>query len=148
MFSICSRLSSMKGTEGRLPFWASLDPLARSLQIRSGIGGNSMRISRVLACTSMAFLVAGCGGGGSGGVASTPPRPPTPTPTPTNSSITNLIASQTFATDASVANDTFDLTTDTVTSTSVSNDTVTVAYDAATKSYTITTPNRATTFSN
>ena len=96
-----------------------------------------------LAVAMSCIALAGCGGSsGSGGVASTP----TPPPPPTNSSITGLVASQTFATDAGTSNVAIDLTSQTTGTATSGGATITVAYDASARSYTVTAAGRSATF--
>ncbi|MFS0772150.1 hypothetical protein [Sphingomonas sp. 1P08PE] len=98
---------------------------------------------------TMALLAAGllmtsaCGGGG--GVASTP-APPAPTPTPTNTVITDLKATQTFASESATTQTTLNTSTGLVERGAAARSAVTVRYDAATQSYTITGDGRAQTF--
>jgi hypothetical protein len=100
----------------------------------------------VLAVAVSCIALAGCGGSsGSGGVASTPTPSPAPAPTP-NTSITGLVASQTFATDASTSNVAIDLTSRTTGTATAGGATITVAYDATARSYTVTAAGRSATF--
>jgi hypothetical protein len=110
-------------------------------------GGSCLRgFELQLAATASVFMLAGCGGGGGGGgVASTPTPVPAPAPAPTNTSI-GLVASQSFATDASGSNVTFDLASKTTSNAAAGAQTITIAYDAAAKSYTLTSSGRSTTF--
>jgi hypothetical protein len=80
----------------------------------------------------------GSGGSGGGGTGSTPPA--------TNTTITNLVASQTFANDASTTLATLDTSAVTTTRASAAASTLTISYDAATKSYTVSEPGRSQTF--
>jgi hypothetical protein len=102
----------------------------------------------VLAVGASCIALAGCGGSsGSGGVASTPtPTPTPPPPPPANSSITGLVASQTFSTDASTTNVAIDLASQTTRAATASGATISVAYDASAKSYTVTASGRSATF--
>jgi hypothetical protein len=87
------------------------------------------------------FALAACGGGGGGGVGSTP-APPTATPAPTpapspNTTLTNLVASQSFTNDVASTNVVFDSTTATTINGKVASGALTIAYDRASNSYSL-----------
>jgi hypothetical protein len=96
---------------------------------------------KLVSVAALSVLLAACGGGG--GVNSTPvptpsPAPaPTPTPTPKNTTMNNLEASETFASDAGANNLSLDLTAQAVTTASKAPGGLTIHYDAADKSYTV-----------
>jgi hypothetical protein len=103
----------------------------------------------MLAVGASCIALTGCGGSGGTGIASTPTPTPAPTPTPTpasNGTITNLVSSQVFATDASTTNVPIDLASGTTGSASASGQTISVAYDASARSYTVTAPGRSASF--
>ena len=85
---------------------------------------------------ALSALLSACGGGG--GVNSTPSPTPPPTPAPVNTSMDDLRASQTFASDVGANQLSFDLTAQTVASGSKMPGDLTIAYDASDKSYTVT----------
>lgn len=93
---------------------------------------------------AMCTLVAGCGGGGgsSGGVGSTP----TPPIAPTNTSLTNLVASESFANDAASTTVAWDLVTKTGISGTAKRADTTIRYDHAAKTYTVSYDGRSQTF--
>jgi hypothetical protein len=99
------------------------------------------------------LLLGGCGGGGGGGVGSTP-APPVGggegsgggTPAPVNTLVTDLRASQTFTSDATTTQVSLRTADGIVTGTAQSRSTMQVGYDAATRSYTVTTEGRSQTF--
>lgn len=104
-----------------------------------------MRNTYWLPAAALVVVLSGCSGGG-GGISSTPAPTPTPTPTPANSTISNLRADQTFS-DASASTSTvFDTATSTVTHGNSVSSTVQVSYNAAARSYTITTQGRTQSF--
>lgn len=113
-----------------------------------------MRISNVLPLAVSVFLCAcGGGGGGIGSAGSSPPATgggsaptPAPTPTPTNTTVTDLVASQTFASDAATELVLIDRTTSTGINATPKGTALTVAYDASTRSYSLSSPDFSQTF--
>lgn len=111
-----------------------------------------MRSAKIAAASMMVLALSACGGGG-GAVNSMPtpapaPAPaPTPTPTPpaTNSSLAGLRVSQTFVTDAVTSEATLGAGDITVTA-SQGRTSLTVRYDAASASYTVSSPGGSETF--
>jgi hypothetical protein len=97
---------------------------------------------RYFTAVGMCAFLSGCGGGGSG-VASVGSSPP---PKPANTSITNLVASQSFANDAASSTSVFDLVAGTVLNSHGAKSTLTINYDAGSDSYTIQTAGRSQTF--
>lgn len=92
-----------------------------------------------------ALLVTACGGGasgGGGGVSSTP----SPPQAAKNATMDNLVASQTFASDAGVNDLSFDLSNDTTASAADAPDDLSIRYDAASKSYVVTAAGKSQTF--
>lgn len=109
-----------------------------------------MRNLAIAVGAAMCLPLAACGGGSSNGVGNLPPPAPAPTPSPapppTNTTLTNLVASQSFVNDAASTAVTFDLTTGTAISGSARRNSLTVSYDAANASYTLTVEGRTDTF--
>lgn len=106
-------------------------------------GGSSLKNLKPSMSCAVCILISACSGGGggaggSGGIAATPP--------PTNSSITNLVANQSFSGVAGATHVAFDLGTRTVSSSSTADQQLTISYDAAAKSYTLNQPGRTTSF--
>ena len=102
-----------------------------------------MRLNHLLPITCLALL-AGCGDGG--GVNSAGSNSPTPPPAASNTTLTNLLASQSFTNDAATTSVAFDLTTKTTIGGTAQPNTLTVSYDASSKSYTLSAPGRSQTF--
>ncbi|RHW18134.1 hypothetical protein D1610_06520 [Sphingomonas gilva] len=109
-----------------------------------------MKTARLWPAIAACTLLAACGGGstsGGGGIGSTPtPTPgPTPGPTPTNTSLADLQYSENFTNDAASGSGTI-RKSDGGGSATAARSTVTVRYDAAARSYTITSGSRSQTF--
>ncbi|MBO0749964.1 MAG: hypothetical protein J2O44_06000, partial [Porphyrobacter sp.] len=102
-----------------------------------------MRYKLTVVAVLSAFLAA-CGGGG--GISSTPTPAPAPSPTPTNTTMNDLRANQTFASDAGANAVSFDLTAQTVASASKAPGDLIIHYDAAAQSYTVTFGGTSETF--
>jgi hypothetical protein len=86
-------------------------------------------------------VLSACGGGGVDSAGSTAPAP-----IPTNTSLRDLRVSQSFTNDATSTAVSFDLVTQTTITGKAAPVTLTVRYDAATQSYTLTTPGQTQTF--
>ncbi|MCJ1962176.1 transferrin-binding protein-like solute binding protein [Novosphingobium mangrovi (ex Hu et al. 2023)] len=102
-----------------------------------------MNLKSVLACTTLAGLLAACGGGGSSGgaIGSVPPPP-----APTNSSLADLRYDQSFANDAAGVSAVWDMTTGTGVSSRPEPVSLAIAYDADTNGYTISANDIVRTF--
>jgi len=97
------------------------------------------------------FALAACGGSGGGGVGSTPAPPtatpaPTPAPSPSNTTLTNLVASQSFTNDVASTNILFDSTTATTINGRLASGALTVAYDRSSNSYSLSRSGVSQTF--
>lgn len=98
------------------------------------------------------FALAACGGAG-GGMGSVPAPPtatpaPTPAPSPSNTTLTNLVASQSFTNDVASTNVIFDSTTATTINGKLASGTLTIAYDRTSNSYSVSRAGVSQTFSS
>lgn len=93
----------------------------------------------VISLAALAAMLSGCGGGDGGGVASTPA-------VPTNTSLSSLVASQSFTNDAATHNATFNLGTSQTISGASAQSALTIGYDKVSDTYTLTTQGRSQSF--
>jgi hypothetical protein len=118
-----------------------------------------MNIRRGMLAVSVSILLCACGGGsgaGGGGPISTPPPPlapaptpsptPSPSPAPTNTSLSDLRVSQTFTNDAVTSNARIELATLMTVESSQSSTALDIRYNAADRSYTVSTGGISETF--
>lgn len=90
----------------------------------------------------LALPLTACGGGG-GSIASPGSTAPPPL---VNTTITSLVASQTFANDAATTTAALDTGAGVTTSAAAARSTLTISYDAGSHSYTVSEPGRSQTF--
>lgn len=94
------------------------------------------------------LVLAACGGGG-GGVNATPAPPtasPAPSPPPANTTLTNLVASQSFTNDAASTNVVFESATRTTITGGTVPGALSVSYDRPSNSYAVTLSGASQTF--
>lgn len=103
--------------------------------------------ARAACVSALASTLAACGGGGER-VAVTPPpvSSPTPTPAPTNTSISDLVASQTFTGSGTTVDIALTLPTGEVKSASGDREPASLAYNAETDTYKVTLGDRSSDF--